>query len=134
MYQKITEWFLRIALSVTLLSAVADRFGWWSKSLAVWGNWENFLAYTQTLMPFVPNSLIGMMGSLATLLEVVFAIGLLLNFKTSLIAKCTGALLLIFGLSMAFAINIKAPLDYSVFVASAGAFALSVILDHKKHK
>ncbi len=125
--QKIVEWFLRIALSVGLLSAVADRFGLWSKELSAWGNWEIFIAYTQKLNLWVPHSLINIVGGLSTFLEVAFAICLLTNFKTSIIAKGTGFLLLAFGLSMAFFINIKAPLDYSVFIGSASAFALSFL-------
>lgn len=125
--QKITEWFLRIALSATLLSAVADRFGLWSTELSAWGNWENFIAYTQTLNPWVPASLINLVGGFATILEIVFAIGLLTNYKTSLIAKGTGFLLLSFALAMTFALNIKAPLDYSVFIGAASAFVLSSI-------
>ncbi len=49
--QKIVEWFLRIALSLGFLSAVADRFGLWGKEVSAWGNWENFIAYTQKLNP-----------------------------------------------------------------------------------
>lgn len=125
--KKVIEWFLRIALSTGFLSAVADRFGLWSKELSAWGNWGEFIAYTQKLNPWVPNSLINIVGGLATFLEVSFAIALLTNFKTSLIAKGSGFLLLIFGLSMAFFLNIKAPLDYSVFMGSASAFALSYL-------
>lgn len=125
--QKTVEWFLRITLSCGLLSAVADRFGLWNKELSVWGNWENFIAYTQKLNPWIPDSFINIVGGVATFLEIAFGIGLLINFKTSIIAKGTGFLLLIFGLSMTFALNIKAPLDYSVFVGAAGAFALSFI-------
>ncbi|WP_281636742.1 hypothetical protein [Flavobacterium marginilacus] len=61
-------------------------------------------------------------GGIAAFLEIAFAIALLTNFKSELIAKCTGVLLLLFGLSMVIAVNCKAPLDYSVFKASAGAF------------
>lgn len=130
--QKIVEWFLRVALSVGLLSAVADRFGLWSKELAAWGNWDSFIAYTQKLNPWVPASFINMVGGLATFLEIAFAIGLLLNFKTALVAKGTGFLLLIFALSMACSLNIKAPLDYSVFIGSASAFALSCLIKNNR--
>jgi thiosulfate dehydrogenase [quinone] large subunit len=34
-------------------------------------------------------------------------------------------MLLLFGLAMAFALGIKAPLDFSVFSAATGAFLLS---------
>lgn len=125
--KKIVEWFLRTALSFGFFSAVADRFGLWSEEISVWGNWDNFIAYTQTLNPWVPDSMINIVGGIATLLEIVFAIGLLINFRTSLIAKGTGFLLLIFGLAMAFTLSVKAPFDYSVFAGAAGAFALSLL-------
>jgi hypothetical protein len=60
-------------------------------------------------------------------LEIAFGISLIIGFKTSLIAKLSGWLLLIFALAMTFTRGIKAPLDYSVFAASAGAFGLSLI-------
>lgn len=125
------EWFLRIALCAGFLSAVADRFGLWKKEISVWGNWDNFLEYTQTLNPFIPNAFIPFIGATATFLEVLFAIGLLLNYKTTLVAQSSGILLLLFGVAMIFSINIKAPLDFSVFAASAAAFSLSLILSSK---
>ena len=125
---KWVEWFLRITLSVGMLSAVADRLGLWSQELSAWGNWQNFIAYTQQLNPWIPGSLIGMVAGVATILEILFGIGLLTPFKTSLIAKGTGFLLLIFGISMAVFLNVKAPLDYSVFVGAAAAFSLSVLV------
>lgn len=123
--RKIIEWFLRIAMSTGLLSAVADRFGLWSKELSAWGNWEQFIEYTQKLNPWVPSDFIQIVGGLETFLEIVFAIALLTHLKTSLLAKGTGFLLLAFGISMALFLNIKAPFDYSVFMGSAAAFALS---------
>ena len=46
MFQKYVKLFLRIAVSFTMLSAVADRFGLWGEG-AVWGNMDAFLAYTR---------------------------------------------------------------------------------------
>lgn len=124
---KLVEWLLRITLSIGMLSAVADRFGIWSQELSAWGNWQNFLAYTQQLNPWIPSSLISTVGGTATFLEVLFGIGLLTPVKTSEIAKGTGVLLLLFGISMATFLAIKAPLDYSVFVGAAAAFSLSLL-------
>ncbi len=125
---KITEWYLRIALSIGFLSAVADRFGLWNKEVSAWGNWETFVKYTNTLLPFLNYKQAAIFGGIATILEIVFAVALLTNFKSSLMAKCSGVLLLLFALSMTFSNNIKVPLDYSVFTASAGAFALSLVI------
>lgn len=124
---KIIKLFLRLSIGVGFLSAVADRFGFWSKEVSAWGNWDNFIKYTQSLNPMIPPSFIPYIGWISTLLELIFGVCLIIGFKTSLIAKLSGWLLLIFALAMTFTRGIKAPLDYSVFAASAGAFGLSLI-------
>lgn len=125
---KLAEWFLRIALSAGFLSATADRFGFWPENLSVWGNWQNFVGYTQSLMPFIPENLIPFFAISATVLEIGLGILLLTTFKTNLVAKASCALLLLFGLAMTVSVNLKAPLDYSVYTSAAGAFALNIIV------
>ena len=124
---KIIKLFLRGAIAAGFLSAVADRFGLWSEGVSAWGNWANFLEYTQVLIPWAPDSLIPIFGFTATAFEIIFAVLLIVGFKTELIAKLSGLLLLLFALSMTFSIGVKGPLDYSVFSASAAAFALSLL-------
>ncbi len=124
---KILKLFLRLSLAGGFLSAVADRFGFWGKEVSVWGNWNSFLEYTELINPWFPHSFISILGMMATIAEVVFAACLLIGFKTELFAKLSGLLLLVFGLSMTFSLGIKGALDYSVFIASAGAFALSAM-------
>ena len=123
----IVKMFLRLAISIAFLSAVADRSGWWSEEISAWGNWQSFLEYTQLINPWIPESLIPTTGVIATGAEIIFAVFLIIGFKTELFAKLSGLLLLIFALSMTFSIGIKGALDFSVFSASAGAFALSLI-------
>lgn len=130
MIQKYVKLFLRIAVSLTMLSAVADRFGLWGAG-SVWGNMDAFLAYTQQLLPFVPTSLANIAGWSATALEIVFSIGLLINFKTPLIATLTACLIACFGLSMTISLGIKSTFDYSVWNAVAAALALAVIDNNK---
>ena len=125
MTTKFIKIFLRLSISIGFLSAVADRFGMWPKDVSAWGNWENFVQYTATINPWIPSSFVETLATVATIAEIVFAICLLIGFKTELFAKLSGILLLIFALSMAFSLGIKAPFDYSVFIASAAAFALS---------
>ncbi len=129
MNNKVIKLFLRLAISSGFLSAVADRFGIWSKEVSVWGNWDNFLSYTQLINPWIPASLIPTIGILATAAEIIFAVFLIIGLKTELFAKLSGFLLLIFALSMTFSTGIKGAFDFSVFSASAGAFALSLIKD-----
>jgi thiosulfate dehydrogenase (quinone) large subunit len=119
--------FLRFSIAAGFLSAVADRFGMWAPEISVWGNWENFLAYTGLINPLLPASLIPTAAIIATITEVVFALCLVIGFKTELAAKLSGYLLLLFALAMAFSTGIKGAFDYSVFAASAAAFALSTM-------
>lgn len=122
------EWFLRISISAGFLSAVADRFGLWPASVSVWGNWEAFVAYTRSINPWFPEFLAPALAWMATILEIAFGLLLLTKFKTRLVALGSGYLILLFGISMALSTSIKAPLDYSVFSASAAAFGLWMIL------
>lgn len=127
MTKTIIKLFLRLAISAGFVSAVADRFGIWSAEASVWGNWGNFVQYTEVINPWFPTSLVPTLAIIATTAEILFAFFLLIGFKTELFAKLSGFLLLIFALSMTFSIGIKGAFDYSVFIASAGAFALSTM-------
>jgi hypothetical protein len=49
---------LRWALGLTLLSAVADRFGLWGQlgsANVSWGDWAHFVAYTAKVNSFLPG-------------------------------------------------------------------------------
>lgn len=116
--------FLRFAIATTMLSAVADRFGFWGENSA-WGNWGNFEKYTKQLTFFFPEILSTFSAYSATFFEIIFPLMLIFGFKTKIAAYGTGFLLLIFALSMAIALGIKTPLDYSVWVGSAAAFLLA---------
>lgn len=136
---KFPQLFLRLAIAVTMLSAVADRFGFWGAGSA-WGNWANFEAYTRKLTFFLPESLSVVSAYAATFFEIIFPLMLLVGWKTRIAAYGAGFLLLVFALSMTIALGAKAPLDYSVWVGSAGAFLLAVqpkyflSIDHLTHK
>lgn len=120
--------YLRMALGIGFLSAVADRFGIWGppgKALVAWGNFQNFLHYTAVLNPWFPSSWIPTVGWIATICETLLGIALILGFKTRIAAFCSGLLTLAFAFGMISGIGIKAPLNYSVFVFSSAAFLLS---------
>jgi len=124
--------FVRYALAIAFLSAVADRFGFWGapgEGNVAWGSWSNFLDYTALLNPWAPKILVSFLGSVTTLLEVVFAIGLIIGMRTKIFALGSAVLLLVFALSMTFTLGIKSPLDYSVFSASGAALLLFLHYD-----
>ena len=124
---KLVKLFLRLAIGVGFLSAVADRFGMWSPEVSAWGNFDSFVEYTGILIPWLSGSLLFVAAVLATAAELLFGVLLLVGFKTEFIAKLSAWLLLLFALSMTFSVGIKKPLDFSVFSASAAAFALSLM-------
>lgn len=124
---KLTKIFLRLSVSTAFLSAVADRFGFWGINVSVWGNWGSFIEYTKLINPWLPVAWISAIGIIATLAEILFALCLIIGFKTEFFAKASGVLLLLFALSMTFSTGIKGAFDYSVYTASAAAFSLSLM-------
>jgi uncharacterized membrane protein YphA (DoxX/SURF4 family) len=122
--------FLRAALGFSFLSAVADRFGLWGEygqPHVAWGDFSHFVAYTGKLNWFVPASAMTALAWMATAAETVLGVALLLGMFPRLIAALSGMLLLAFALTMTLALGVKAPLDASVFSASAGAFLLAFV-------
>jgi len=119
---------LRLALAASFLSAVADRFGLWGKygePNVAWGDFSHFILYTGRLTSILPIALVPAMAWTATVAETVLGLALLVGWRTRPAAFLSGVLLLVFAVSMTCSLGIKAPLDFSVFSASAGAFLLS---------
>jgi putative oxidoreductase len=131
------QWFLRLALAAGFLSAVADRFGMWGPSGApnvAWGNWQSFVDYVATLNWFAPKPAIRALAWAATLGELLVALGLLIGWQLRWVALVGGLLMLSFAVTMTMALGIKAPLDFSVFGAAAGAFLLGATCNESVHR
>jgi len=125
---KLAQWFLRLALAAGFLSAVADRFGLWGEPGAphvAWGAWQPFQDYVAHLTPFAPGVVVPFLAWGATGAEVALSVGLLIGWRLRWVALASGALLVVFALTMALADGIKEPLDASVLAAAAGAFLLA---------
>lgn len=124
---KFSSVFLRLALGISFLSAVADRFGLWGayghRNVA-WGNFDRFVAYTGKLNWFLPAAVIPALAIIATAAETLFGLLLILGWKTRITALLSGALLIAFALTMAAALGFEAPLSASVFSAAGGALLL----------
>ncbi|MCZ2129154.1 MAG: DoxX family membrane protein [Bacteroidia bacterium] len=126
---KIIKIFLRLSLSASFLYASIDRFndilGILNPNTVFWGNWSNFMAYSAKLMPWFPYWIVLTLAIIATIGEIVFGICLLIGWKTSQVARLSGLLLLLFAIFMSLTVGIPTVLSYSVYSASAAAFALS---------
>ena len=120
--------FLRYALGLGFLSAVADRFGLWGafgQPNVEWGTFSRFLEYTQVLNWYLPAGMIPSLGVIATSAEIVFGLLLLVGWHTRASALLSGLLLLTFAAAMTLALGIKAPLNYAVFTGVGGALVLA---------
>lgn len=120
--------FLRLALGAAFLSAVADRFGLWGPPGdpgVAWGAMGPFLAYTAELNPWAPAGLVPVLGWVATVLEVLLGVLLVLGLQTRRAAFGSGVLLFVFAMAMALAGDLKGVLDASVLTASAAALLLA---------
>ncbi|MGC2633701.1 MAG: hypothetical protein WA215_05745 [Candidatus Cybelea sp.] len=119
---------LRVALAATFLYSVADRFGWVGPPGAAnvsWGTFSRFTSYVGVLNWFLPHSVITMLAWIDTSLETVLALMLLAGIGLRAVSFVSGLLLLAFATTMSVANGIGAPLQYSVFTASAAAFLLA---------
>ena len=125
---RVARWLLRWALGVTFLSAVADRFGIWGPPGTAgvsWGDWYHFVAYTAKVNSFVPAVLAPTLAVIATAAEFMLGVALILGVFRRPVAWASALLLALFAGAMTLSFGIKAPLNYSVFVDLAAAFALS---------
>lgn len=130
----LAQLFLRVAIAVSFLSAVADRFGYWGvpgSSFVSWGNWQNFVAYTNTVNSFISPSWGNTLAGIATFFEILFALLLLVGYRLTLTAMASGLLLLFFALAMTFSFGPKPAMDYSVWAAAAACFLLSSIKEYR---
>lgn len=90
-----------------------------------WGDFARFVVYTGKLNWFAPPTLVLALAWTATVAETALGLALILGVFTRIAAFLSGVLLLLFALAMTLALGVKAPLNFSVFSASAGAFLLA---------
>ncbi|GAA4173821.1 hypothetical protein [Sphingobacterium ginsenosidimutans] len=122
-----SQLFVRLAVATAFLSAVADRLGFWGApgtANASWGNWANFVAYSNHLNFFAPAAMGNVLAIGATILEVILALLLLIGYRTRLVALLSGSLLTIFALMMTLSFGIKVTFNYSVWVGASACFLL----------
>jgi uncharacterized membrane protein YphA (DoxX/SURF4 family) len=125
---KIPQLLLRYALGITFLTPVLDRLGILGQpgvGNIEWGNWDNFIDYTSTLMPIFDRPLVNTMGAIATVAELLIAICLIVGFKTKQAALGASLITLTFIIFMILSVGIQKPINYGVFTASAAGLLLS---------
>jgi putative oxidoreductase len=135
--ERIAPLILRLALGLTLLSAVADRFGIWGPpggATVAWGDWTHFVAYTAKVNSFLPSSLAPVLAIIATAAEALLGIALILGLFRRPVAFASALLFALFACAMTLSFGVKAPLNFSVFVDFAAALVLGVWPDAAKSR
>jgi len=123
--------FVRLAIGIAFISAVADRFGMWGNAgdtNVAWGNFKLFVDYVAYLNPILSSTLATLVSWVVTFLEVILGVLLLFGIRLKIVSLVSAILLLTFALSMTFIMGIKVPFDYSVFSGSAAAFLLYLFI------
>lgn len=119
---------LRFALGAGFILPVLDRIGFLGvpgSANVSWGNWTNFVAYANTLMPYLSTKMTWFFSLVATIGEALFGILLIIGYKIKFAAYGSFVLTLIFALSMLFFTGYRSPFDYSVFVVSFSSLLLA---------
>ncbi|MCG2615934.1 DoxX family protein [Terrimonas sp. NA20] len=130
----VPQLLLRIALGLGFIFPVMDRMGWLGlpgEMGNAWGNWHNFISYTYTLMPYLDLPVVNIIGAIATVMEALFGIAMIIGFKTRMAAYGSAFLTLAFAVSMLLFAGYRAPFSYSVFVCSAASWLLAKIPYYK---
>jgi thiosulfate dehydrogenase [quinone] large subunit len=128
--RRLASLYLRLALGVAFLSAVADRFGVWGPPgghNVAWGDFRRFTEYTAKVNSWAPPGVVSVLAWTATTAEIVLGVALLLGVYTRSAALASGVLLSLFAIGMTIGTGVKTAFDASVFSAAAGAFALALL-------
>ena len=128
---------LRFAIGAGFMLPVLDRIGFLGapgSPNVSWGNWANFVAYTNTLMPYLSLKMASFFGLIATIGEALFGILLIVGYKIKFAAYGSFVLTLIFALSMLLFTGYRSPFNYSVFVVSFASLLLAVLEPEAKQK
>jgi putative oxidoreductase len=131
---KVPQLLLRCALGITFLTPVLDRLGFlgeFGTGNIEWGNWENFIDYTKTLMPYFDRSTVNIMGGIATVSEFLISLFLIIGFKTRYAALGSCLITLTFILFMTTSVGIQKPINFGVFTAATASLLLSRITVYK---
>ncbi len=124
----IAQLLLRLALGIGFILPVLDRLGLLGMpgtGKVNWGDWEHFVSYTHSLVPYVSRSVANLLALVATVAEVAFGVCLPLGYRVKSMASGAAILTFIFGICMAATTGIAAPFNYPVFVFTGAALLLA---------
>lgn len=122
------QFLTRMALGAGFILPVLDRLGFMGapgSAQVAWGDWQHFVDYTHTLIPFAGPGVAQAAALSATIAEVVLGLCLIAGFKTRWMGLGTAVITLTFALFMIASLGIGAPFQYPVFVFTGAGLLLS---------
>ncbi|WP_433196875.1 TQO small subunit DoxD [Nocardia sp. CA-107356] len=118
---------VRILLGALFAGSVADRFGLLGApgaSGVSWGSYSAFTDYTRSLVPEVLDWSAPTLAAIATVLETLCGIGLILGIAARTTARVATALLIGFAAAMWTSVGFDEMCSYGVLVVAGGAALL----------
>ena len=118
----------RLLIAAGFVVNVADRLGLLGPPGAPgvsWGDFQHFIAYTAQVNAFAPRPLIPTLAVLATIAEGTLGLAMLVGFRVRLAAA--GSALLLFVFATAMVLSGLSQFQYSVYLMSVTAWALSTV-------
>ncbi|MGW4774099.1 hypothetical protein ACWEO2_39425 [Nocardia sp. NPDC004278] len=118
---------VRILLGALFAGSVADRFGLLgapgTKDVS-WGSYSAFVDYTRTLVPQALDWSVPTLAAVATALETLIAIGLILGIAAKSTARLATAVLIAFAAAMWTSVGFDEMSSYGVLVVAGGTAIL----------
>ncbi|MBU2663768.1 hypothetical protein KOI35_09635 [Actinoplanes bogorensis] len=114
-----------VLLALDFAGAVADRLGWPGAVGTAWRSWDAFTAYTGTLLPFVPDSLVGTAAVSATVGEIGLAVWLLSGWRRRWAGIAAAVLLTVYLVAMGVAFGSDEVAHFALPLQIGGALLVS---------
>lgn len=121
-------WLTAVLLGLDLLGAVSDRFGVLGGPAdpgVSWGSWVAFFDYTQRLLPGIGRPLVVGIAVVASVVEVVLGVSLIVGRERRWTGKATAGLLGMYLVSMGLTVGGSEVARYAVPVLVGGALLVS---------
>lgn len=121
-------WAAAVLIGLDFGGAVADRLGALGppgSGGVSWGGWGPFVTYTARLLPAADRGLVTVAAAAATVVEVTLAVLLLTGWQRRWVGKAAAGLLLVYLVSMAWALGLDAAAAYGLPVLIGGALLVS---------
>lgn len=121
--------YFRIAAGAGFFWFGFDRLGAWGpygKPWVSWGDWHHFSVRAHQLMYFLPYGLAETFAMIATFIEGIGGLLLIIGLFTRYAAYACSFMTLCFALAMAITDGITSPMGYSVFSVSAACWLLAI--------